>query len=91
MAKKVFTAARILAAFSLDGCAYKPDQVVEFESSLANHLAEQGSVDKHKDAIQYALGQGAKVQRHTSPDSGAETEAETTTAPTATPPAEAAE
>jgi hypothetical protein len=67
MAKKtVFIAVRILAAVILDGLTYKPDQVVELETGIANDLADQGAVDKHKDAVAYAIAQGATVIRHPS-------------------------
>lgn len=68
MAKKSFTPVRILVATPVDGITYHPDQVVEFDPSTANHLADQGAVDKHKDAVAYAHSQGAKTIRHLGPE-----------------------
>jgi hypothetical protein len=66
--KTVFIAVRILAAVILDAITYKPDQVVELEAGIANDLADKGAVDKHKDAVAYALAQGATVIRHPAKD-----------------------
>jgi len=69
MAKKtVFIAVAILCAFELDAQRYTPGQVVEFAAPTANDLADQGQVDKHKDAVAYALAQGAKVIHHPGKD-----------------------
>ena len=64
MAKIVLITATILCAFELDGERYRPGQVVEFDAPVANNLADQGLIDKHKDSIAYAKSQGAKVIRH---------------------------
>ncbi|MFZ5821797.1 MAG: hypothetical protein ACOYYJ_18025 [Chloroflexota bacterium] len=72
MAKALLITATILCAFELDGERYLPGQVVEFDATVANDLAELGQIDKHKDAVAYAKGQGAKVIRH--PVKGAEAE-----------------
>lgn len=75
MAKKtVFIAVAILCAFELDGQRYTPGQVVEFVAATANDLADQGQVDKHKDAVMYAMSQGAKEIRHTGKDPDTETD-----------------
>lgn len=81
MAKKLtFIACAILCAFDLDGKRYTPGQVVEFETGVANDLADQGSVDKHKNAVAYEQSRGAKAIRHPHPDD--EAAAEPPTAPT---------
>jgi len=74
MAKTVLITATILCAFELDGERYRPGQVVEFDAPVANDLAEQGQIDKHKDAIAYAKSQGATVIRHTVKKTEMETE-----------------
>lgn len=75
MAKKtVFVTVAILAAFSLDEKRYHPAQLVEFDAGTANDLADQGQVDKHKDAIAHLKAQGVAVIRHPSKDP--ETEAD---------------
>jgi len=86
MAKKtIFIATRILATVMLDGLTYKPDQVVEFEAGIANDLADQGAVDKHKDAVAYAVTQGAKAIRHPAKDPEPEPAKEPVQTPAQTP------
>lgn len=68
MAKKtVFTTTAILCGFELAGARYSPGQLVEFEAATATDLADQGQVDKHKDAIAHLKDQGVPVIRHPSP------------------------
>lgn len=74
MDKTVLIAAAILCAFELDGERYRPGQVVEFDATVANDLADQGQIDKHKDAVAYAKSQGAKVIRHPVKNAQSETE-----------------
>lgn len=73
MAKKtIFISVAVLAAFALDEQHYRPGQLVEFDAATANDLADQGQVDKHKDAIAHLKAQGVAVIRHPVP--AAETE-----------------
>ena len=84
MAKKtVFITAAILCAIELAGKRYIPGQLVEFDADTANDLAEQGQVDKHKDAIAHLKAQGVAVIRHPVPEP--EAEAETPPPPPADP------
>lgn len=62
------TKVRILAALTLDGVPYQPNQVVDMPSAAAKSFQADGQVDANKDAIAYCLNElGATVIVHASP------------------------
>lgn len=78
------TKVRILAALTLDGVAYQPNQVVDMPAATAKSYQAEGQVDANKDAVAYCVNElGAVVIVHAVPV--AEAPAET---PPETPPAE---
>lgn len=59
------TKVRILAAVTLDGIAYQPNQVVDLPAATAKAQQAAGIVDPHKDAVAYCVAEfGATVIVH---------------------------
>lgn len=51
---KVTKKARVLSALTLNGVAYRPDQIIEADEQTINALV--GQVDPHPDAVAYIEG-----------------------------------
>lgn len=47
--------ARVLTRFSFGGKNYKPDDVLELDLETIKHLAENGVIDTHPDAVKYCV------------------------------------
>lgn len=62
------TKVRVLAALTLDGITYQPDQVIDLPAVVAKAFADLGQVDPHKDAVAYCVKElGREVIVHTAP------------------------
>ena len=53
-AVKVTKKARVLLAITVNGAAYRPDQIIEADERTINALV--GQVDPHPDAVAYCEG-----------------------------------
>lgn len=51
------TKVRVLAACTIGGLLFKPDQVVDLPGPLAKAHAAAGDVDPHKDAVAYCVNE----------------------------------
>lgn len=76
MAKKSTKLARVLVDINLDGVCYKPNVLLEAESSVIQSLVVPGYADDSQAAIDYLKSEGVSVTLHSpedvAPDEGFE-------------------
>ncbi len=63
MAKKLVPA-RVLVELLIEGCTYKPNQLVSFPPALVESLASGGSIDCSKGAVAYCRAEGVELVEH---------------------------
>ena len=58
---------RLLLEMPINGVAYKGDQLLVVEGSLAAQLLEAGAADDHPDSVAYLVGLGVQPVTHVAP------------------------